>query len=429
LTGDASHDAEGARPPAGNSAHATGSAVSDRPPRVLIVALSDDLGCERVIPALADAGFECGLLCPKGFASTKLLSVSRHFSLPRWASLWTSTPFVRGALTRIMREWAPEFVVPLDDLTAWLLRGLAEDKRSGKTMRALLERSLGDPRGYAACVNRQAFMDLTQSLGVAKPGHQDASDIDSSLAAARRWGFPLVVKSDHTCGGVGVRLVRDEPELLSALSRVARPSFGRRLVMAVREQIRRLSGFNVDAPEGAIVQPFVPGPLAFRTAFAWKGQVLEGMSFIVEEMHPEPVGSGTVIRPIDNPEMSRSVEAIASALGYSGFLSVDFIVAERSGEAMTIELNARSIGSTHLGRLFGHDICGSAMIALGHAPPARQPMNENHAAVALFPKEIMRAPDSPYLSTPGVYHDIPASEPQLLDRYRKQAAQMRTAVG
>jgi hypothetical protein len=394
---------------------------------VLIVALCDDIGSERIIVGMAEAGFECGLLCPRGFASTNLQALCRHFPLPRWAGVWSSAPFVRRALTRIVRDWRPEMILPLDDLAAWLLRGLAEDKRSSKMTRALLESSLGHPSGYAACVNRQAFMDLARALGIAKPDHCDGSDIERSLAAARRWGFPLVVKSDHTCGGAGVRMVGSEAELLNVLSRIARPSFGRRLRATIKRQVCRLSGFNVDASQGAIVQPFLPGALAFHTAFAWRGQVLQGVSFIAQEIHPRPVGSGTVIRPIGNPQMAQSVEAIAKALNYSGFLSVDFIVEEGSGEAMTIELNARSIGSTHLGRHFGRDICSSAMIALGRAPSVVQPIGGCYSAVALFPKEMMRAPNSAYLSTPGIYHDVPWSEPRLVDRYIKRAARLGAA--
>jgi hypothetical protein len=427
-------DLAGGRPaggPRGAKEGASGarSTTRDRPPRVLIVALSDDMGSERIISAMAEAGFECALLCPKAFAGVKLRSVSRHFSLPRYAGVWSSALFVRRSLTRIVRDWRPELILPLDDLAAWLLRGLAVDKRSGKATRALLERSLGDPSGYAACVNRQAFMDLAGKLGVAKPDHCDAGDIERSLVAARKWGFPLVVKSDHTCGGAGVRIVDNEADLAAVLSQMARPTFRRRLRLTAKRRVFRLSGFNVDALEAAIIQPFVAGELAFHTAFVWRGQVLEGVSFIAQEIHPRPVGSATVIRPTGNPQMARSVAAIAQALNYTGFLSIDFILEEASGEAVTIELNARSIGSTHLGRYFGRDLCKSAVLALGRRPAAvDQPMTGRYSAIALFPKEMMRAPDSPHLSTPEIYHDVPWSEPRLVDGYVRRAALLQAAA-
>jgi hypothetical protein len=112
---------------------------------VLIVALSDDVGSERIIPAMAEAGFECGLLCPRGFAGANLQSLSRHFPLQRWGGVWSSALFVRRSLERIVRDWGPEMILPLDDLTAWLLRGLAEDKRCGKTTRALLSARWANP--------------------------------------------------------------------------------------------------------------------------------------------------------------------------------------------------------------------------------------------------------------------------------------------
>jgi len=431
MTGYVAHDPQSRHPwdedGVEDRARAADWNASDPSPRVLFVALTDDVGSERIIPGMAQVGFQCALLCPRGFAGADLRSLSRHFPLPRLAGVWSSAPFLRRSLTRIVRDWRPELILPLDDTAAWLLRGFANGGRSGRRTRALLERSLGAPNGYAACVSRQALMDLAQSLGVAKPDHCDGSDIERSLAAARRWGFPVVIKSDHTCGGVGVRLVDDEAELLSVLSAFARPSWSRRLRVTAKQRVCQLSGLSVDTSETAIVQPFVSGTLAFHTAFAWRGQVLEAVSFVAQEMDQKPVGSGTVIRPIANPQMARSTEAIAKALNYSGFLSVDFIVEEGSGEAMTIEVNARSIGSTHLGRLFGHDICRSAMVALGRSPHVVEPMSGRYSAVALYPKEMMRAPNSPYLSTPGIYHDIPWSEPRLMDRYTKRAARLRAA--
>jgi hypothetical protein len=441
MTGDIAHDPRSRNPQgedcaedvplaaarnAGIGARAAHRNASE-PPRVLIVALSDDVGSERIIPGMADAGFECGLLCPRGFASANLRSLSRHFPLPRWAGVWSSALSVRCSLDRIVRDWRPEMILPLDDLTAWLLRGIAEDKRSGNMTRALLERSLGDPSGYAACINREAFMELARSLDIPKPHHCDGSDIERSLAAACRWGFPLVVKSDHTCGGAGVSIVKNGAELRKVLARIARPSFGGRLRASVKRRVCRLAGFNVEALAGVIVQPFVAGRLAFHTAFAWRGRVMEGVSFVAQEIHPRPVGSGTVIRPIDDPRMARSVEAIAQALTYTGFISVDFIMEEASGEALAIELNPRSIGCTHLGRHFGRDICGSARVAVGRSPSVVEPMSVYYSAVALFPKEMMRAPNSPYLSTPGIYHDVPWSEPRLVARYVRRAARLGAA--
>jgi hypothetical protein len=41
--------------------------------------------------------------------------------------------------------------------------------------------------------------------------------------------------------------------------------------------------------------------------------------------------------------------------------------------------------------------------------------------VALFPKEMERDPDSPYLRSADVLHDVPLEDPALLDAYRKRS--------
>ncbi|MCL2385144.1 MAG: hypothetical protein FWC84_04875, partial [Alphaproteobacteria bacterium] len=158
---------------------------------------------------------------------------------------------------------------------------------------------------------------------------------------------------------------------------------------------------------------------AFRTVAAWKGQVLAGVTFAAEKIFPEPTGASTVIRKIENAEIDAATEKMTSALGCSGFVSYDFILDEKTGHATIIEMNARSVGTTHLGRLFGSDVCGAlAEILTGRSsgPHAAQ-----FQMAALFPKEIMRDVESPYLKSDAVYHDEPHDQPELMRAYLRSS--------
>jgi ATP-grasp domain len=77
-----------------------------------------------------------------------------------------------------------------------------------------------------------------------------------------------------------------------------------------------------------------------------------GVSLLAECVNPDPFGPSTVVRYLDHPEMEATATRLVAALGLSGFASFDFVIAEDGGGAFLIELNPRTIGTIHLGRLF-----------------------------------------------------------------------------
>ena len=178
-----------------------------------------------------------------------------------------------------------------------------------------------------------------------------------------------------------------------------------------------------------MLQSYVPGTPAFRNIAAWKGQVLTGVNFIAEQTHPKPTGASTVIRQIENAEMDQAASRITAALGFSGFVSYDFIVDRDSGAASLIEVNPRCTGSTHLGRLWDLDVCGALSVQLKgtSTTPLSSPIRP--AAVALFPKELERDPASFYVRSPTIYHDVPVDEPHLLSAYRRRLEKANPRIG
>ena len=176
----------------------------------------------------------------------------------------------------------------------------------------------------------------------------------------------------------------------------------------------RAAGFAHE-PGPILLQQFVPGSLAMRTVVAREGAVVDGISLQALRSHPEKRAS-TVLQPIQSPDMDEAARRLVAALGCSGFVSFDFIL-DPQGRAFVIEMNPRPIGSTHLGRLFGHD--------LGHAFLTGTPQKCDEAmplpavrAVALFPKELERDPSGAGLAGGSdILHDVPWDEPDVLAAY------------
>jgi hypothetical protein len=385
--------------------------------RVLFVALVDNIGCERVIGEMSRHGSICALLSPPGYHCTMVQSLSRHFRLPRLPSVWLTSLLVSRKLEEIARDWKPALIVPLDDVGAWLLRSLANGPGITQELRELLVVSFGSPAGYQAATSRAPFMEVASKVGVRKPLHRQIVGTADELDVEAEWQFPLFLKVNHTCGGVGVAAVNDAVELRHELSSRHPRRLRSRVKSAAKRILGYLAGFIGGTDEELLLQSFAPGIPAFRTVVAWNGRVLAGASFAAERIHPEPTGASTVVRFLENREMEETVAAMTAALGCSGFLSFDFMLDEERGHATLIEMNPRIVGSCHLGSLFGHDLCGALVAKLTGASAPGDKRISKPKLIALFPKELQRDCDSAYLQSPEVWHDVPSGEINLVTSY------------
>ena len=393
-------------------------AVSSHP-RILFLSLANDIGSERVAAEMIKYGIECGVMSPQTFNCMKIAGLSRRFTIPNDFGIRLGTLFVRHRLNTAFKTWVPNLVLPLDDPSSWLLRSLAIDPRISPQLRSLLIHSLGAPNGYCAAIERLEFMNFVESLGLRKPLHREITDCETALRTADELGYPVVVKQEHTTGGVGVSIAHTPEAVSYLLAQSQASSWLKALRSSAKRRLYGLAGFRSWHPATTILQSYIPGIPAFRTVAAWKGQVLAGVTFAAEKIFPEPTGASTVIRKIENAEIDAATEKMTSALGCSGFVSYDFILDEKTGHATIIEMNARSVGTTHLGRLFGSDVCGAlAEILTGRSsgPHAAQ-----FQMAALFPKEIMRDVESPYLKSDAVYHDEPHDQPELMRAYLRSS--------
>jgi hypothetical protein len=386
-------------------------------PRILFLALTNNIGCERIIDALARNGAAVATLCPPDFFAAQTDSVTRRFALPQWGSVWLSALFVRDRLVSALDDWRPMAILPLDDISAWLLRGLALSGRVPPRLRDVLQVSLGDPGGYGASISRGGLMDVAAGLGVAVPAYARVASVAEALAFSERAELPVVVKTEHTCGGHGVVVAASRDELSGEVRRRLPGSMPARAKAFGRTLLSRAAGFLQEDEPTVMLQAFVAGRPAMRTVATDRGRVLEGVSFIAERIHPEPTGASTVIRHIENAAMDESVRLIAQALGCSGLVSFDFMVDESSGAAHLIEMNPRVIGSCHLGEQVGHDVAQSYVASLGSRPLVSTSPGRAGLTFALFPKELERDPVSPDLVSPEVRLDVPWSDEGLLQAY------------
>jgi hypothetical protein len=401
------------------------------PPRALFVALANDVGMDRLPAALAKLGAACALISPPGFYCAQTRFIERHFTLPRHYGMWLGTAFARKQLNNAIATWHPDIVVPLDDVASNLLRRLAIGAPHGSRLRSLIETSLGAEAGYAAASSRAELMHVASRAGVRLPRFHIVADRATALRTAAEWGYPVVLKAEHTCGGNGVAIVSDAQALHTALTARTGPGPAWRwLRRAGRDWMWMLSGV-IDGPRSApVMQSLIQGVPAMRTVAAWKGHVLTGVSFVAEQVNPAPTGASCVVRHIDHPEMEAAVRRLVEVLGCSGFVSFDFMLDQRREFCYLIEMNPRPIGTTHLGRLFGYDIAAALMAQLQGKPLPFTPMTApSGQLIALFPKELERDPFAiERLKSSMTLHDVPHDDPAVVAAYLKRLSHIHPDV-
>lgn len=381
--------------------------------RLLFLVLTNDVGSDRIVSRMVREGVACAVLGRADGFAARVGGLGPVFGPPPFAGAWGVALWARGRLAGIARRWRPDLVVPLDDMAAHLLRDLAGDRRTDPGLRGLLGASLGPAEGFAVACSRERLVDLAAGLGLRVPAQRRVPDIADARAAAAEWGYPVVLKREQTCGGVGVAIVPDPQGLDRAFRAAARRA-------RLKRRLRRWLGARTGHDGALTLQAFVPGALAMRMVACAGGTVLEGVSFAAERLHPAPVGASTMLRPIDNADMDGAARRIVGHLGSSGFVSFDFLLSP-SGAATLIEMNPRPIASGHLGALFGRDVYG-AFLAHRHGGAAHAdagPPRMEPRSVALFPREIDRDPASDAVA-PGAaaHHDVPWDEPAVLEAYR-----------
>lgn len=378
-------------------------------PKVLIVTTTRWFPTARLVVALAKAGFTVDAVCPSGHPLDKTGVVRKVF---RYRGL--DAP---ASIADAIRAAKPAFVVPGDDLATEHLHILYEEEKckgaAGAEMCRLIERSLGAPEGFSIVNARTKLIEMAESEGVRVPKTaviRDQDDLRNWIAQA---GVPIVLKADGSSGGCGVRVVRSLEEAQRALRTLQSPPLmARALKRALLDGDPTLVWPSLRRRRSVVnAQIFVAGREATSAIACWKGELLACLHFEVINKVGS-AGHASVVRLIENSEMSNAAERIARRLKLSGVHGFDFMLEERTGNAYLIEINPRATQVGHLTLGLGRDIPAALHSAVsGQAVrPATKVTNDD--TIALFPQEWLRDPGSTFLQS--AYHDVPWDKPDLI---------------
>jgi len=234
-----------------------------------------------------------------------------------------------------------------------------------------------------------------------------------------------VLKADGTSGGEGVRMVRTVAEAQRAFRNLqAPPLFARAFKRALVNQDGTLIWPSLLRHRPTVnAQAFVAGHEATSTIACWKGTVLASLHFEVLRKF-SAAGHATVVRLIENAEMSTAIEKVVHRMGLSGLCGFDFMLEASTGNAYLIEINPRATQVGHITLGAGRDLPAALYSAISGYPSRVSPAVTENDTIALFPHEWARDPRSEFLRSG--YHDVPWDTPELvhacISRSRKQSA-------
>lgn len=349
------------------------------PATVLLTATMDWPFPAQLAGAFAGVGVTVEALCPKGamLAQSRYPTrIHRHHALAAKASL-------RKAIATAK----PDLIVPCDDLAAEILREM---------------------RGGEDLANRHAFLQRSAKAGA--PAGKTIALSDESLIedAIGEFGLPLVVKCDHSWGGDGVAIAKTRDAAIAAFRRFHRTSRLRSLVRAVRRGEHYFLTRALSPVTPVIsAQRFIDGHPATSSIACWNGKIVAAHHFDVL-VASDATAPACVIARRDCVAMDASAQAIAQEFNLSGLFGLDYM-RDRIGDVHLLEINARATPSAHL--MLKQDLPAALLKAAGLPSHPRAPVTDKDD-IAIFPREWLRDPASPWLKT--AYHDVPWDDPQVV---------------
>jgi hypothetical protein len=390
-------------------------------PTAIYIEVDGWFSASRLPYHLAQAGFHViGLFDTASPASRSAALAERQVG---------AIPSLASWLDGLVRRHPDALILPADEAALQLLIPLLDETLVSAPLHAALERSLGAASGRVIAASKERTVAFAARLGITVPDQIVADDLAASLVFAGKHSYPVVLKLENSAGGAGVRICRNADEVASGfleLARMDRMHRGlRRFLLPLARRFPSLlhwAAARYGAPR-LIVQQFIHGRPAFTTFAAWNGSVLAELVALVEQTLPRSIGLSSVVSFAQNREMSVATTTLTRALHLSGLVGIDFMIEEATGRAYLLEINARSTPTAHLGQRLGADLCMALAAACVGKPNAACATATREETVALFPNEIDRDPDSPWLRADdqdNVFHDVPLDQPELMQAWREK---------
>jgi carbamoyl-phosphate synthase large subunit len=173
--------------------------------------------------------------------------------------------------------------------------------------------------------NRERFQAMVTELGLTQPANGTALDIGQAKQAAKRIGYPVLVRPSYVLGGRAMQIVYDETDLARYMERAVDVSPGKPIL--IDQFLESAVEVDVDCVSDGI------------------RVVIGGVMQHIEEAGIHSGDSACVLPPHSLPpavieEIKSQTKAMALALGVRGLMNVQFAV--QSSTVYVLEVNPRA---------------------------------------------------------------------------------------
>ena len=294
----------------------------------------------RLAHSLVAAGFSVSVCRPGGQALGLVEGLVNDAHLSRFRPL--------SSLLLGIRDANPDIILPGDEHALVLLRRVHSLIRgSDPRLADLISRSIGRLEYWSFIISRTAMANKTRRLGVLTPETRVIGDPAALDVWVSEQGLPVVLKTDGSCGGRGVAIIRQESDLVRAWRTLsAAPGLTRALKRSVFDADDSVSDMFLRRTRSAVnAQEFVTGREATASVACLNGRVLGSICLEVVQTS-KPKGPASVVKRIDNHDMERAVAIIVGQFGLSGFCGFDFLITNLE-KLYLVEVNFRATPTCH----------------------------------------------------------------------------------
>ena len=377
--------------------------------RILLADTDRRAYAPRLAMGFAALGCEVSIVCTDHHPVENIRAPYHSFSYSALRPL--------ASLLRAIESTAPDLIIPCDDRVVQHLHQLCWEFRTHggqqQGVASLIERSLGPASSYPIVSARYPLLQLAKAEGIRVPSTCLLQTPEDLSQWQTKQPLPWVLKADRTWGGSGVRVV-EAPQDAETMFHILKSPCG--LTRALKRALVNRDSFYLRdwwqaCSRAVIAQAFIPGRPANCAVACWEGEVLAQMGVEVLATS-EPTGPANVVRRVDNAEMVRAAERIASKLHLSGFFGLDFMIETGSGQTYLVEMNPRCTPLCHIQLGGGPDMIAALHARLAGRPFAAMPATaarSEHEVIAYFPQAWNSNSEFLKLSL----QDFPLGEPEL----------------
>ena len=193
--------------------------------------------------------------------------------------------------------------------------------------------------------DRRRFYERAVALGIPVPPWMPLASPADLEEAARRFGYPQVLRGTRGLAGSQVRVVS-----------------------SAREAAVALGELNGESPGQPFAQAFIKGPRHLVGGFFSRGEAIRLFAQETIDQHPAVTGPSIRVRACTDETLIRSARTLVADLGWSGMACVEFI-RDESGRFVLMEMNPRPWAALEVAERSGADICRAFAESLAGRPP------------------------------------------------------------